>query len=84
MINLIAQRDGKKKDEVIEKLNQLMTNLSDSSSDYDEYDMTNYESNAGEEKFYRGYKDNNDYGQSDNEENFTRRMKCTRPNKQAE
>jgi len=76
LIQLIASRDGKKKEDVIDRLNDMIQHLSDCSSEYDEYDMANYENNHkdGLNKPYKGYHDHNDYGKSDNEEGFDKKM----------
>jgi len=49
----------------------LIQHFSDCSSEYDEYDMANYDNN---DKPYKGYHDHNNYGQSDNEEKFEMKM----------
>jgi len=40
---LIASRDGKNKEDVIDRLNDLIQHLSDCSSESDEFDMAKYD-----------------------------------------
>lgn len=82
----MVKRTGKTEGEVINELKQKTGKLSESSEEYDDMDLTIYEDSPPKAKDeegktistpakpYRGFYDDHDYGQSDNEASCMQRI----------